>query len=174
MENLSRQRQNLNPEPHHYHRPDRSHDRDYIIPWRTTGDSYEWNGEGWNGLFEKPRNEVYHKAESFHTHGNRSATVSRRARDVHSRGLENRHSREGNQSKASKDAHHTTDPHNTVPGSRPYSEVIQSRTVPIITSQGGDQVRRNTDGNQAVEGNDGKPDIVSVNKNNGLSSPPAS
>ena len=91
-----------------------------------------------------------------------------------SREPEDRHSREGNQSKASKDAHHTTDPHNTVPGSRPYSGIIQSRTVPIITSKGGDQVRRSTDGNQAREGNDGKPDIVSVNENNGLSSPPAS
>ena len=57
---------------------------------------------------------------------------------------------------------------------RPYSEVIQSRKVPVITSEGGDQVRRSTDGNQAREGNDGKPDIVSVNENNGLSSPLAS
>ena len=65
-------------------------------------------------------------------------------------------------------------PHNTVPGSRPYSEVIQSRIVLVITSEGGDQVRRSTNGNQAKEGNDGKPDIVSVNENNGLSSLPAS
>ena len=174
MENLSRQRQALHPEPHHDHRPDRSHERDYVIPWRTTWDGYEWNCEGWNGLFDKPRNEVYDGAESFHTHGNRSATVSRRARDVHSREPEDRHSSEGNQSKASRDAHHTTDPHNTVPGSKPYSEVIQSRTVPAITSEGGDKVRRNTAGNRAREGNDGKPDIVSVNENNELSSPPAS
>ena len=65
-------------------------------------------------------------------------------------------------------------PHNTVPGSGPYSEVVHSRTVPMITSEGEDKVRRNTAGNQAREGNDGKPDIVSVNENNGLSSPPAS
>ena len=117
MENLSRQRQALHTEPHHDHRPDRSHERDYVIPWRTIGDGYEWSCEGWNGLFNKPRNEVYDRAESYHTHGNRSATVSRRARDVKSREPEDRHSREGNQSKASRDAHHTTDPHNTVPGS---------------------------------------------------------
>ena len=35
-------------------------------------------------------------------------------------------------------------------------------------------MRRSTAGNQAREGNDGKPDIVSVNENNELSSPPAS
>ena len=91
-----------------------------------------------------------------------------------SREPEDRHSREGNQSKDSRDAHHTTDPHNTVQGSRPYSEIIQSRTVPRITNEGEDQLRRSTAGNQAREGNDGKPDIVSVNENNGLSSPPAS
>ena len=102
------------------------------------------------------------------------APVSRRARDLHSREPEDRHSREGNQSKDSRDAHHTTDPHNTVQGSRPYSEIIQSRTVPVITSEGGDKARRSTAGNQAREGNDGKPDIVSVKENNGLSSPPAS
>ena len=34
-------------------------------------------------------------------------------------------------------------------------------------------MRRSTAGNQAREGNDGKPDIVSVNENNELSSPPA-
>ena len=90
-----------------------------------------------------------------------------------SRGPEDRDSREGNQSNARTDAHHTTDPH-TVPGSRPYSEVVQSPTVPMITRKGEDRVRRSTAGNQVREGNDGKPDIVSVNENNGLSSPPAS
>ena len=175
MENLSRQRQAPHPQPHHDHRPDRSHKRDYVTPWRAIGDGYnEWNCEGWNGLFVKPRNEVYDGAESFHTHGNRSATVSRRARGEQSREPEERQSREGNQSEASGDAHHTTDPHNTVQGSRPYSEIIQSRTVPVITSEGGDKARRSTAGNQAREGNDGKPDIVSVKENNGLSSPPAS
>ena len=93
---------------------------------------------------------------------------------MHSRKPEDRHSRERNQSKASRDAHYTTDLHNTVPGSRPHSEVVQSSTVPRITSEGEDQLRRSTAGNQAREGNDGKPDIVSVNENNGLSSPPAS
>ena len=44
----------------------------------------------------------------------------------------------------------------------------------MITSEEGDKVRRSTAGNQAREGNDGKPDNVSVNENNGLSSPPAS
>ena len=44
----------------------------------------------------------------------------------------------------------------------------------MITRKGEDRVRRSTAGNQVREGNDGKPDIVSVNENNGLSSPPAS
>ena len=61
---------------------------------------------------------------------------------MHSREPEDRHSREGNQSNANRDVHHTTDPNNTVPGSGPYSKVVQSRTVPMITSEGGDQVRR--------------------------------
>ena len=44
----------------------------------------------------------------------------------------------------------------------------------MITSEGRDKMRRSTAGNQARGVNDGKPDIVSVNENNGLSSPPAS
>ena len=44
----------------------------------------------------------------------------------------------------------------------------------MITSEGGDKVRRSTAGNRAREGNDSKPDIVSVNENNEPLSPPAS
>ena len=68
MEHLRRQQQDLHPEPHLDHRSDKSRDMDHIIPCRAIGDGYnEWSCESWNGLFDKPRNEVYDGAESFHT-----------------------------------------------------------------------------------------------------------
>ena len=55
MEHLSRQQQDLHPEPHLDHRSDKSRDMDHIIPCRAIGDGYnEWSCEGWNGLFDKP------------------------------------------------------------------------------------------------------------------------
>ena len=78
-------------------------------------------------------------------------------------------SREGDQSNPGRDAHHITNPRNIVPGSRPYSEVVKSRTAPVTTGQIEDAVGRSTDGESAEEGTEGQQDVDSLIENNAAS-----
>ena len=141
---------------------------DYCIP-RTDHvnllEGYEWSYDSWGRPFDEQRTELlYSGAESHHTHKNsQSATVSCQAWGVHRGPTGGRvRSREGDRSNPGRDAHHITDPRNIVPGSRPYSEVVKSRTAPVTTGQTAKAVGRSTDGESAVEGTEGQPDVDSL------------
>ena len=126
---------------------------DYGIP-RTDhvslGEGYnEWSYDSWGRPVDEQQTELlYRGAESRHTHKNsQSATVSCQAWGVHRRPTGGHvHSREGDQSNPGRDAHHITNPRDIVPGSRPYSEVVKSRTAPVTTDQIEEAVGRSTDG----------------------------
>ena len=153
---------------------------DYGIP-RTDhvnlGEGYnERSCDSWGRPFDEQRTELlYSGAESRHPHRNsQSATVSCQAWGVHRRSTGGHvHSREGDQSNPGRDAHHITNPRNTVPGSRPYSEVVESRTAPVTTGQIDEAVGRSTDGESAEEGTEGQPDVDSLIENNAASNPSA-
>ena len=166
VENSSRRRQDPHPEPHHDHRPDRNRKMDYGIP-RTDhvnlGEGYnEWSYDSWGRPVDEQQTELlYSGDESRHTHRNsQSATVICQAWGVHRGPTGGRvRSREGDQS----------NPGNIVPGSRPYSKVVKSRTAPVTTGQTDKAVGRSTDGESAEEGTEGQPDLDSLIENNAAS-----
>ena len=148
------------------------------VRWTTAslGEGYEWSYDNWGRTFDEQRTELlYSGAESRHTHRNsQSATVSCQAWGVHWGQTGGRvRSREGDQSNPGRDAHHITNPRNTVPGSRPYNEVVKSRTAPVITGQTEETVGRSTDGESAEEGTEGQLDVDSLIENNAASNPSA-
>ena len=142
----------------------------------TWGEGYnEWSYDSRGRPVDEQQTELlYSGAESRHTHRNSQSASQLPSMGVHRRPTGGHvRSREGDQSNPGRDVHHSTNTRSIVPGSRPYSEVVKSRTAPVTTGQIEEAVGRSTDGESAEEGTEGQPDVDSLIENNAASHPSA-